>query len=326
MIEIRPFEPTDEEYEAVVAVWNAVWPDDLYTVEEMRHDDETRNPERLFQRLVAVEEDGTIPAFAMYQESGWDHVPGKYRIRIYVHPERRRQGIGTRLYEHVIDALAARDPIKLESGTREHQAGGLAMLEKYGFKQVMREPVSHLDVAAFDPTPFQAKRERVEASGIVIRPLTALRDEVADWARRLYDLDWECIRDMPSPDPPTRHPFDVWSAQQLEAPGFLPEATFVALDGERWVALSQLWSSAADPSKLYQGVTGVVRSHRRQGLATVLKLHTIEFARAYGATVIETDNEENNPMFQINLQLGFVPQPAHLEFARPWDGGNGMME
>jgi hypothetical protein len=30
--------------------------------------------------------------------------------------------------------------------------------------------------------------------------------------------------------------------------------------------------------------------------------------------IIETDNEENNPMYQLNLQLGFAPQPAELDF------------
>jgi GNAT superfamily N-acetyltransferase len=82
------------------------------------------------------------------------------------------------------------------------------------------------------------------------------------------------------------------------------------------VALSELWSSQADLKKLFTGLTGVLRSHRRRGLATAVKVRAICFAQRYGATILETDNEENNPMFQLNLQLGFQPQPALIEFKK----------
>jgi hypothetical protein len=32
--------------------------------------------------------------------------------------------------------------------------------------------------------------------------------------------------------------------------------------------------------------------------------------------LIETYNEENNPMYALNLALGFKPQPAWLEFEK----------
>jgi hypothetical protein len=50
-----------------------------------------------------------------------------------------------------------------------------------------------------------------------------------------------------------------------------------------------------------------------------MKVRAIGFARQYGARVIETDNEENNPMFQLNLQLGFEPQPAWLDFEKQFE-------
>ena len=63
-------------------------------------------------------------------------------------------------------------------------------------------------------------------------------------------------------------------------------------------------------------MTGVLRTYRRMRIATALKVRTIEFAQTYGAQWIETSNEENNPMLQLNLRVGFQPAPAWLSFEK----------
>jgi hypothetical protein len=45
-----------------------------------------------------------------------------------------------------------------------------------------------------------------------------------------------------------------------------------------------------------------------------MKVRAIAFAEDYGAKIIETSNEEGNPMYDLNLKLGFEPQSAWLEF------------
>lgn len=72
----------------------------------------------------------------------------------------------------------------------------------------------------------------------------------------------------------------------------------------------------ADKGKFLTGLTGVVANHRRKGIAAALKLRAIKYAHQHGVKVIETGNEENNPIYQINLMLGFQPQPAWIDFEK----------
>jgi GNAT superfamily N-acetyltransferase len=312
---IRPFETTDEDYEGFAAVELAVWPEYRDTVEEWKHKDETRDPKYLFHRFVA-EVEGIMVASGIYCDPWWSMRPGKYFVNMSVHPDYRRRGIGTALYNLFMGELSEYDPATVITSTREDQADALRFLAKRGFRQQMRFPVSHLDVIAFDPAPFDGKVASVEASSIEIRSLAEVAATDPDWKRKLWDLEWELLQDVPSPEPLTRQTFENFEERELGHPGFNPDALFIALDAGRWVGTSGLWMAEGDLEKLYTGLTGVVRSHRRRGLATAMKVRGIAFAQAYGARIIETDNEENNPMYDLNLQLGFKPQPAWLSFEK----------
>ena len=58
------------------------------------------------------------------------------------------------------------------------------------------------------------------------------------------------------------------------------------------------------------------RSHRRRGIGTALKIKAMEFADRVGATIIDTMNEENNPMYQLNIEMGFKEITAALTFEK----------
>jgi GNAT superfamily N-acetyltransferase len=323
MFTIRPFEATERDYEGFVALEIAVWPDQALTIEERKHFDQTRDPKYLFHRFL-VEVDDTIVASGIYCEPWWAMKPGKYFINLSVHPDYQRRGIGTALYNHLMELLAEHDPEFVGTSSREDQAGALCFVAKRGFKQVMRAPISHLDVPGFDPAPFAGVQAKVEGLGIRILSLVELAALDTNWKRKLWDIEWELMQDVPFPDPPTRQTFENYEERVLGDPGFAPDGQFVALDGDQWVGVSGLWIAEAAPDKLYTGLTGVVRSHRRKGIATAMKVRAIGFAQEYGAKVIETDNEENNPMYDLNLKLGFKPQPAWLIFEKSMkETGNG---
>jgi mycothiol synthase len=315
MFAIRPFEPTDAEYVAYAALQQAILPEYHDTVEEWKHRDEARNPKFLFRRFV-VDVDGRMVAVGTYGEPWWSQRPGKYHVEVLVHPNYRRRGIGTALYDYLLGFVNELDPDLIISQAREDQADGLRFLAKRGFEPVMRYVVSHLDVPTFDPALFAGIVARVEKLGIQILPLTEVATIDDDWKRKLWELEWELTQDVSSPEPLTALSFENWEKQTLESPGFAPDGQYIALDRGRWVGMSALWTAQGEPEKLYTGLTGVVRSHRRKGIATALKVHGLGFARRYGAKVVETDNEENNPMYLLNVKLGFKPQPAWIDFEK----------
>lgn len=317
MLTIRPFNYTEADYAAALAIQNAVWPDEPETVDEWQYRDRTHNP-TYFQQRFMVEIAGRPVAHARAMETHWSYRPGKYGIWITVHPEHQRQGIGGMIYEHILRVLAAR-PLPLTMlicNVREDKTHAIRFVEQRGFRQAMRVPISRLDVTRFEQNRFVQTLAKVAAAGVAIHSVAELTTLDPEHRRKIYELDWQCTLDEPLPDAPTKPPFEDYCKFFFETPTFIPEACMIAIDKGDYVGLSALYRNPAQVTELNTGFTAVLRTHRRRGIATALKVHAIRYAQAQGYHGIKTGNEENNPMFAINQMLGFTPQPAWLDFQK----------
>lgn len=313
-VTIRPFAPDD--YAAAVAVSNAVYSEYANTVEEWRYNDEHRDPKCYFARYVA-ERDGEIVAIGECgQNAGMFH-PRKFFIGVTVHPAWQGQGIGTSLYDHIAASLEAFSPLSFRGNTRDAWPHALRFLAARGYTEQMRSWESRLDVASFDPTPYLGAEERTIATGIDFTTYAELASD-PDRDRKLYELDMTLSHDVPHPEPLTPISFEFYADRVLNDPDLLPDGWFVALDRAtgQYVGMCQLWNSQASDD-LYNGLTGVLRSHRRRGIALALKLRSIAHAKSLGRPTIKTWNESNNrAMLSINEALGFVKQPAWIDFVK----------
>ncbi|MCH8273544.1 MAG: GNAT family N-acetyltransferase [Armatimonadetes bacterium] len=314
-IKVRPFERTDEDYEAFIRVYSAHFPEYPTTVGERRHWDDTRSKKYPFHRDM-IELDGAVIGYGVYGQSPWAYHPKKFYFEVYVHPDNGRRGIGTAYLQHVIATLADRRLIGVTAGTREDKIAGVEFLAKHGFTQTMRCPRSHLQLDEFDVSRFEGLRKKVTDQGLRVVTLRELSASDPDWKRKSYELNWEIIQDVPTTDPQEKQEFETYAKQTLGDPNMLFDGWFVALDGDRYVGMTNLWANQTSKEMLFIEMTGTTRSHRRRGIATALKVYAAVYARKYGAKIIETDNEESNPMYQINMRLGFKPQPAWLEFEK----------
>ena len=317
MFTIRPFDYTDQNYCAIVAIQNQIFPDQPETVEWWKHRDRIRNPDYFYQAFL-VESDDALVAYAHVMDTPWSYRPGKYAFGVTVHPDYERRGIGTLLYDHIMALLATRalPPTLLITNIREDKSAAIRFLTKRGFQQVMRSPISRLELATFDADRFAHVPDKVQATGITIYSMAELAQFDPDHREKIYELDWQCTLDEPLPDTPTKPPFDEYTKFFFDNPNFIPEACFIAVDGHEYVGMSNLFHNPALPTEINTGFTAVLRTHRRRGIATALKLRAIAYAQQQGYHAIKTGNEENNPMLAINLTLGFVPQPAWLDWQK----------
>lgn len=315
MFTIRPFHFTHADYAGITAIHNTLWPDAPRTTGSWKHADNHRNTAYFFNRLVA-EAGNTIVAYADFGEPSWSYSPGKFYWHMEIHSDVQRHNVATVLYSRMTGALLERNASLLTTTMREDRRRRLEFLHARGYRQVLREPTSVLDVTQFDPTRYAALLDAVHAQGIQILSFSELGRIDPDWIRNVWELDWALHQDVPAAAPPTREPlaeFAKW-AQDTEHAGL--DSRFAARAGDQLVGMTNLKPNHVDPTRMHTGLTGVVRSHRRRGIATALKVHAIAYAQGRGVQRIDTDNEENNPMLALNLQLGFQPGPAWLHFEK----------
>lgn len=310
---IRPFTAAD--YPAWAALRNVLRPDHQVTTEDLQHQDAQFNPAHMLLRVV-VEQAGALVAVGQINQETWRFHPQKFHLFVWVQPDAQRCGIGAQVYDHLVLQVAAHNPIALRTSLREDNAPGLRFAARRGFVEEMRSWTSRLDVAAFDPAPFAGVIERVLAQGVRITTLAELASaDPACW-QKLYELDRSTGADLPSPEPFTHPPYAQWEQMVRYSLQLIPEAYFVALDGERYIGMSNLarMNGTAD---LDVGYTAVERAYRGRGIALALKLYTIAYARSVGAPGIRTDNNSTNaPMLHINTQLGFVRGVAWLTLVK----------
>lgn len=317
LMQIRPFQPTPEEYTAVIALRNTINPDNPSSVEIWQHWDDNRPADLVFERWVMVKE-GALVGYGLMGETAV--ASGTFYLESHIHPAYQGGGLTARLYNHLQTRALTYQPQRLYANIRENQTQKLAWLSHHGFQMGKRYPVSHLNVTNFDPTPFAQLRARVAASGIQIIGLDALAPHDPLWQQRVHELDAALMQDVPSFEPQPPRTLAQFVVEEFEHPNFLPEGWLLALDASRagspYVGMSALVKQGGSVRRLATALTGVRRDYRRRGIATALKVAAIEVAQQAGTEIIVTGNEAHNPMYQINRQLGFVPQPAWLDWVK----------
>ena len=308
------FEATDENFQLMADVINEHHGHrHPRTVEELKFYD-TLDDGRYFRERYIIQQNGENIGVMMLFQSEWSFHPQKYRFRFDVFKAHLNADVLQQIWRFIQARLADKDLITYCTEFDEYQPYYINFFEDIGFKAVMRYPASELVLADFDFAKFADVEANVKASGIEIISAEELSRRNAEWVRLLWALEVELDQDVPSPDETMTLTYDSYLKRVESNPRWDMSIFFVAMDGDQLVGMSRAILPQPNTKRYGTGMTGVVRSHRRRGIATAMKVAALRQVLADGGEVIETDNEENNPMYQINMQLGFKPIEALVDY------------
>ena len=180
------------------------------------------------------------------------------------------------------------------------------LLWKRGFKELERYQTSLQKPATVNLSNLDELRSRLRDHGIETVALPQVdsprtRQELYRCTTAIWrDMPHEAHVDWQDPD------FDTFIRSIYERPSVLLDSFFLARDGDHIVGLSYLLGRPGGEAEV--GDTGVLISHRRRGIARVLKMSVTRWAAQHGIPVVHTDNRADNAaMLAINRELGFKP-------------------
>ena len=304
---VRPV-ATDEDLAALVAITNAVTPDDPSSLDELRWADATypgavRFLARLDDRVVGA---GTVGRIYIH--------PPEYAdlwCSLLVDPAARRRGAGTALLAAIGDEARRAGKTGLQLRAWVHRPDGIAFLEHRGFVELERARMVRLELAGL------AAPEVAPPPGI---RFTTLADE-PDLVTAVHDVALEAFDDIPGGDEPmAAGDLAEFRARDVDRPGIPPEAFVVAVDEASGdvVGYASLLFVPGSTTVAWHDMTAVRRAWRGRGLATTLKRATIAWSIANGLEALETGNDEDNAaMRAVNLRLGYAPLPDELTMRGP---------
>jgi mycothiol synthase len=296
---------TDADWEAVNQVRSICMPRAQQSTEQTRAY-WTLHPPTSKMEARLLDEGGSVTGYSLALECFWSPVPGQWSVECRTLPDEHSGRRARILLEDAVATAKLHGAVELTALGRTSEPATIEVIQDLGFREVMRYPESVLKIADFDPAPFLPKIQKAKDLGFELLPMSEVIDRYPDdWKRLFWQFEEVVKHDIPTPDGLVEEPFDEF-LKWIENPAiWTPEGAFLALKDGEWMAISAIRKNDVNPKIGNTGLTACRREARRNGLATALKVTSLLWAKEQGMTEIVTENEENNPMFQLNLALGF---------------------
>lgn len=297
---IRDFEDADAEGASDLIAEHSPW---FSTAEGTRHR-RRAVPPRAHLRYWVAENAGRIVGWGE-GEFDWateaEDVAGLWTI---VHPDHRRRGLGSALFERAAEHLISHGAHELRCWSEAESA---PFLERRGFTPGRSDRLS-----ALDPRLVDTSRLTTLPDGVRIAPLADVLDRLPE----VHALYTEAAADLPADVPETNVSLDEWLSETVGSPDLDRELSVIVLVGDRPAALS--WVNADRAHGLADhDLTGTARAYRRSGLARLAKLDVVRRCAEAGISRVMTENDTTNAgMLAINDELGFRPFTVATEWVK----------
>jgi GNAT superfamily N-acetyltransferase len=302
-MEIVPFDGSQSAYRRRVALLKDAQPDEPWSVEGERFSDAQDAAAGRPGVALFAAVDGEHQGFVRFRTDPEDPAVGRRRLWLVVAHRARRRGFGSALLGAAGQAAAAQGATEFLVSTSLSEPAGLAFALAGGFAEVGGEVELHLDLGSPEPAESAALSP---LPGLRLEALASLADRYRDWLDRYYRLYTSLAAGVLWVSHATAPDREAFRRSHVEAPGLLAEGTAVAVVGEEWVGLSELWHSGGDRATVYQELTGVLTAHRRRGIGAALVTATADWARRRGyCRLLGSTDLHNEAMQALARRLGF---------------------
>lgn len=300
--EIRPID-FDSDAVELAAMLNQVMTNGM-TVENLRVWQNSPSP--LNRHVVATDHHDSIVGW--YALSRSENEPqNRAFVSIIAHPDHRRMGIGSALFEDAVVSGKSEGIGELKSRIKDNESGWLKWAKSKGFEIDRHSFRSSIKLSEFDTSTYEPHIAELRNEGIIFTTLAELGD-TEEHRRQYYEADCAAAIDIPGEDHVAS--WDEYNSQVFENDEYRPEGAFLASDNLRMVGVAHIWLDT-EHDRMENAFTGVHRDYRGRGIAQSLKALTIMHAQRTGVPEILTENDsENAPMLAVNRKLGYQRWPG----------------
>ena len=323
MLEIKKFKETDAEFIELARIDNLVNHDSTSHPDDDKDAWKIRDKSYVKDRLLLYS-NGTLVG-VMYYTQGRDENKRTTFFTLNIDPDYNTQECRELLYARMLSEIKSFNCNKILTSMYDHPNYHLCQqfLIENEFKLVQTNREYSCDIRKVDTKKYQSLIKKLESEGIKLydskEEMGTFPKKFPNHYKKLEELTWIYAQDFPIPDgiKHTRDPFDQFMKYTLDFEENSYGTEIVAVKDGQYIGSTDLTVyPKAEPHKAWTGSLGVLKEFRRKGVATALKIKAIQKLLKKGVTEIRTDNEENNPMYKINVALGFEPVPFSLEYMR----------
>jgi len=319
MIKIKKFTATDLEFSEIARVRNLVNHDSIDHPDEDKNDWAIRDKGLIKDRLLLYNNHKLIGL--VYYGQGRNENSRTCFFNIVLDPKYHNNDYREILYQEMLKKIKKFDSNKLYSNVYDHAnyRNHQNLLINHNFKLVQTNREYSCDIRQINTEKYQPLINKLELEGIKFYDSRDEMKKFPNHYRKLEELIWAYEKDIPHPEEIkiTRTPFEQAMKMQIDFEENCYGVEIIAVKDGQYIGSTDVEVfPKSEPHKGWTGALGVLKEFRRKGIATALKIKAIEVLLKKGITEVRTDNEENNPMYKINVALGFNPVPFSLEYMK----------
>ena len=305
VLDIINFDSSDEHFALLVSLQDVLWPypwKNWESVKMCRYD-AALIPPKCKAQLDFIRYDGRVIGWGATHHDQWGFDPNLLDSTLTIPQEDKYLDCAQQYLEYQIKRARKMNVKIFRAWSSIGSDWYKGFYKKNRFEISLLEYISEINLDKFFIKNFESSVSRFDKNTYIISNLKELKKLHSDWEMKLFNLWKQIEHDVPS-DINLDIELDLWKSS-IFCPWFKEEDTYIVTDGDKWIALSSYTRSLRSRHEISTELTGVLPNYRRQGICSAVKLHSLLDLKKKGFKKVFTGNEENNPMFQINLMLGF---------------------